>query len=124
MPDLTTWGTVEEWCATFRIKPEWIVGWKLWTSEVAYPGKKYSSLDITADEIADDTHVQGLKIWHTRPEALGDIPARPQKLYAYGMTGRDIYWIPGATRPKYGIYVSDEDDRKFFLDLSAEAWDG
>lgn len=120
---LTTWGTVPEWCRKFRIRPDWILGWVLWTSLEPYPGKKYSSRDWDADAIQDDVSVQGLKIFHARPGVFGSIPAKPGQVYAYGMSGRDVYWIPGATRPKFGVYVSDEDDLRFFTDLVDEGWD-
>jgi len=126
MPEeLTTWGTVDEWCLAFKVKPEWIVGWVLVCGESYAARRRYTSEEWPdPDSIFDDDAVQYVKIFHRRPEAHGDVPARPSKLYSYGMAGRDIYWIPGATRRKLGVYVSNEDDLKFFEDLKAETWDG
>lgn len=95
-PDRATRGTAAEYCAEFDVDPLTIVGWCVYYEDGSY----YLSSDFKADSLPD-SGVQLVQIYHTRPDGP------PGHLFELTLVGDDVYWLPGATRPKRGSWVSD-----------------
>jgi hypothetical protein len=102
-------GTVAEWTADQDINPQDILGWVIWYAD----GSKYSSRDHVADDLPDDG-VQGVRVFHRRPGST--------TIYKFGMTGCDPYWLPGATRPKAGTWVTNDEHDRFTELMRQERW--
>ena len=103
-------GTVSEWCAKANIDPATILGWYIWYAD----GTFFSSRGSEIDDLPA-SGVQVARIFHLRPES-----DTPKTIYSYLMIGCDPYWLPGATNPKEGTWVSQEEHDKF-TDLSIAA---
>lgn len=106
-------GTVEEWTARYDIDPALILGWKVWYDDWTV----FSSRDSRADDLPD-SGVQAVKIYHRRNGA-----EETGRVYTLRLIGVDPYWIPGATRPKEGTWLSDEEHMKFCRDTGKIGFD-
>ncbi len=114
MPDeALSSGTFAEWTVRKNIDPDRIVGWMIWYAD----GRRFTSRESRADDLPD-TGVQCVRIFHTLAAPDGVEGA----VYSLIFNGNDPYWLPGATRPKEGTWVSDAEHDRFTGLVVAARW--